>query len=233
MGYGAGRVTIACAAILACLFQATSPLCENKNGLTVIDTFTSCIDSKTSLPCDWHATRQDVSMFSLQREEGDYFVKIKTQGGCTAIGKRFSFEPVSTPYLQWRWRAHILPERGKENEKEKADSGAGVYVIFSGTFMLNKIIKYVWSTTLPQGTKTESPYNSHAKIVVLRSGKDSLGIWIKETVNVLSDYTAFFSSIPPEVIAIGIISDADNTNSSAEADYDDYYISKYGNEILF
>ena len=148
------------------------------------------------------------------------------QGGCTAIGKQVRARPSESPYLHWRWRADILPAGGMENEKKKADSGAGVYVVFKGPFRLNPILKYVWSATLPRGNITESPSNSQTKIIVLESGTENLGKWIQEVVNVNEDYTRIFHDPPPDIVAIGILSDADDTKSSAAADYDDFYLER-------
>ena len=191
----------------------------------VIDTFSSCLDVKTHLPCGWHADRRDATVFSLEHENGNYFVKIKTKGGTAAIAKSFPIDCKATPYLHWSWRAHVLPEEGNENIKKKDDSGASVYVFFPGPLMLKKIVKYVWSTTLAPGTRTVSPFYFNLKVVVLRSGSDSLGKWVHETVNVFDDYTKFFGSPPDKAMGIALLSDGDNTNSSAEADYDDFYIS--------
>ena len=212
-------------ALLLFLPGASFPFIKNDKKI-IIDTFTLCIDKKTTLPCGWRATRSDVTMFSLQQEAGDYFVRIQTHGGCTSIGKRVHARPSKMPFLSWRWRVHILPTGGKENEKKKADSGAGVYVVFKGPFRLNTILKYVWSATLPMGTVTTSPYNGRTKIIVLESGKENLGKWIPEAVNVNDDYKRAFHAPPPEIVAVGILSDADNTRSNAAADYDDFYLGR-------
>jgi len=190
----------------------------------VVDTFSSCIDPKTRLPCGWHPTRDDVSMFSVGTEQENFFTRIDTKGGCTTIGKKMSYSTKEYPVLTWQWRVHKLPEGGKETKRKRNDSGAAVYVIFKGHFKLNKIIKYIWSSSLPVGTVTSSPYNPRAKMIVLKSGATNTGEWITEKVNVLEDYKRVFGDNPPEVEAIAIMSDADNTNSSAMADYDDIII---------
>ena len=117
----------------------------------------------------------------------------------------------------------VLPPGGNEKIKGNNDSGAGVYVVFKSPFLKKKIIKYVWSSTLQVGTRTVSPHFSKVKIKVIRSGNDSLGIWIEERVNVFQDFEEFFNSSPPIVEVIAIMSDSDNTKSFTLADYDDFY----------
>lgn len=191
----------------------------------VVDTFSACLSLQEGLPCGWYATQKNVHMFSLEEEEGNRFIKIKTAGGNTSLGIHFSFNTDTYRYLSWRWRIHQLPKGGREDIRRFADSAAGVYVIFNGKYRLNRIIKYVWSSTLEPGVVTESPFNRRTKIVVLRSGGTSVGQWLEENVDVFGDYKRIFGTSPPPVEAIAIMSDSDNTESVVEADYDDFRIS--------
>lgn len=191
----------------------------------IIDTFSVKNHSGENLPPGWHPSRKDISMFSIQKEMDKEFLRVKTQGGCTSIGKKHNFSVEHYPFLSWKWRIHQLPSGGNETKRNKNDSGAGIYVIFKGKFKSNDIIKYVWSSTLPPGTTANSPYNSKARIVVLRSGTEKKGQWITQKVNIKEDYRRLFGKNPPEVEVIGLLSDADNTDSEAMADYDDIQIS--------
>lgn len=191
----------------------------------VIDTFTSCVSIKRNIPCRWYATQKDVNMFSIHEENGNRFLKIKTSGGNTSLGIQCSFEVDKYRYLSWRWRVHSLPVGAREDKRKYSDSAAGVYVIFNGNLKLNRIIKYVWSTSLQEGVVTESPFNRRTKIVVLRSGDRHKGEWVEERVDVFGDYQKIFGGEPPKVDGIAIMSDSDNTESSVEADYDDFLIS--------
>ena len=121
---------------------------------------------------------------------------------------------------------HNLPEGGNETQRGKNDSGAAIYIIFKGNFRLNNILKYVWSSSLPIGTVTSSPYNKRAKVIVLKSGAGNVGKWFSETVNIQKDYQRLFGGKMPSVEGIAILSDSDNTSSSAIADYDDIKIEK-------
>ena len=141
------------------------------------------------------------------------------------MAKEFEYEFKAYPYLRWSWRAVALPEGANEERKETGDSGAAVYVVFPGRFRPDNI-KYVWSSSLPEGTATESPYNSKTKIVVLRNRSTPLGKWVSEEVNVYEDYKRLIGGEPDEVQAIAIMSDSNNTESKAIAHYDDIRIGK-------
>jgi hypothetical protein len=58
-------------------------------------------------------------------------------------------------------------------------------------------------------------------MVIMERGKERLGRWVEESVNVLADYRQAFGKDPPAIAGIAVMSDTDNTGTSAEA-YLDY-----------
>jgi hypothetical protein len=191
----------------------------------VIETFTSGTEKNKPIPKGWKSSRKDVSMYSIKEENGKFFIHAETKNGCTSIGKRINFMAEEYPFLTWNWRVQNLPEGGMETAKKTNDSAGGLYVIFKGSFMFNNILKYVWSTSLPPGTVTSSPFNSRTKIIVLEGGSEKAGKWIKETVNIKEDYKRVFGTEPPPVECIAILTSSNNTKSFAAADYADIQVS--------
>ncbi len=172
-------------------------------------------------PEGWKARGGDIEdVYTVRNEQGDKYLHADARGTSVQIGKEQSYDVSRYPVLTWRWRVTALPEGGDERKKATGDSAAGVYVVFGG-WPIPKTVKYVWSATLPPGTRTESPFAGQTKIVVLESGTAKAGRWVEERVNVLEDYRKFFGEDPGEAKGIGILSDADNTKSRAVADYDD------------
>lgn len=194
---------------------------NKKLPVIIVDTFTYSPEVSNRLPDGWYATQNDISMFSIVKEECNFYLKVKTKCGNTTIGKKCKFKVSQYPILTWRWRVHTLPQGAKESVKDFSDSGAGVYVIFNGILRMNRVLKYVWSNSLQKGVTIDSPYNGRTKIIVLRNDMDSLGVWISEEVNVYDDFRKVFNEDPPRVEGIAIMSDSDNTKSLVEADYDD------------
>ncbi len=171
-------------------------------------------------PEGWKARGGDIDDVYVVRQEGDRkYLHAEAKDQSVQIGRDEKFDPKRYPTLTWRWRVQALPAGGDERKKETGDSAAGIYVIFGGWPVPNTV-KYVWSATLPPGTRLESPFADETKIVVLRSGNSNPGEWVQERVNVLEDYRKFFGEDPPEAKGIGILTDSDNTNSRAAADYD-------------
>jgi hypothetical protein len=87
-----------------------------------------------------------------------------------------------------------------------------------------RAVKYVWSTTLPVGTRATNPSYWRAKTIVLRTGTAELGTWQQETVDLYQDYKELFGAEPGEVQGIALITSSDSTSSVAAADYDDFVL---------
>ena len=86
-------------------------------------------------------------------------------------------------------------------------------------FMHTETLEYVWDETAPKGTVKTSPYFNKIKLIVAESGKKDLGRWVQEERNIYEDYKKAFGKEPGRVGAIAIMTDTDNTQSSAEASY--------------
>jgi Protein of unknown function (DUF3047) len=173
-----------------------------------------------NLPLEWKVMRGKGTEYSVAREDSLVVLHAVSHQGNTLIGRKIQLLIANHPVMSWKWKAMQLPDSGKETEKHKNDSSCGVYVLLK-TGLFFRALKYVWSTTLPAGTALESRHNSNVKIIVLESGKEHLGQWVSERVNVRDDINRFFGDKWNEIHGIGIMTDSDNTHSSAEAWYAD------------
>jgi hypothetical protein len=162
-------------------------------------------------------------IYRVMEESGNRFLHAYADHQAIQIGIVHVFQPREFPLLRWRWRVTQLSPGGDERRKETHDSAAGVYVFFDNqTFP--RLIKYVWSATVPMGTRVQNPLYWRAKIVVLRSGPSSLGEWHQETVNFYLDYQDLFGTEPGQVQGIGLMTSSSSTQSVAIADYDDFLL---------
>ena len=179
------------------------------------------------LPSGWRAlnTRKARGIYRVRMEGGNAYLEAHTRGEAVQIGKEFSVDPHQWPYLTWRWRVHRLPVGGDERIRDRNDSAAGVYVVFRRGWPspLRHTLKYVWSASKGLKGKTlRGLVNPNSFYIVLEDATSPRNQWIQETVNVLEDYRRLFHKDPPEVLGIGVLTDGDNTQSEAWADYDDF-----------
>ena len=126
----------------------------------------------------------------------------------------------------WKWKVIKFPQKWEgvfEDAEwvEKDDYAARFYVIFPGlTFNGTKTLEYVWDRYLPEGTILTNPHFENIKIIVAQSG-ESEDEWVFEERNINEDYQKAFGRKTPKVGAIAIMTDSDNTASTAEALYDE------------
>ena len=81
-------------------------------------------------------------------------------------------------------------------------------------------IEYIWDESLPEGTIITSPYFKGLKLIVVESGKKNIERWVYEKRNIYDDYKKAFGRPPRRrVSAIALMTDSDNTLSTAEAFY--------------
>jgi hypothetical protein len=179
-----------------------------------------------AFPGQWRV-RGDVDqarlIYQVTEENGDRFLHAHADQQAIQIGIVHVCQPREFPLLRWRWRVTELPPGGDEHRKETHDSAAGVYVIFDNR-IFPRVIKYVWSATVPVGTRLQNPLYWRAKIIVLRSGSSGLGEWRHETVNFYQDYRELFGAEPGQVQGIGLMTSSSFTKSVTVADYDDFLL---------
>jgi Protein of unknown function (DUF3047) len=89
-----------------------------------------------------------------------------------------------------------------------------------------KSVKYIWSRVVPVGTRLTSSAGS-TQVRVLRSGADQAGQWLDEQADVREDYRTLFGvAKPPKPAGIAVLTDSDDTKSSAQGDYVNFRICR-------
>jgi hypothetical protein len=101
-----------------------------------------------------------------------------------------------------------------------------VYAVFPHTPVSVKSVKYIWSRVVPVGTHlTSSAGNTQVR--VLRTGADKVGQWVEEQVDVREDYRRYFGgSDVPRPAGIAVLTDSDDTKSTARGDYAAFRVCK-------
>jgi len=164
-------------------------------------------------------------LYSIDPDPKTGHLIAQSDKACSGLLYRMQFYPKNTPMISWQWQVVKFPDAQKTSADqggwiEKDDYAARVYVIFpSWYFMHTETLEYVWDETSPEGTVKTSPYFNKIKIIVAETGKKNLKKWVSEERNIYEDYKKAFGKEPGRVGAIAIMTDTDNTLSTAEALY--------------
>lgn len=163
-------------------------------------------------------------------DDGDRRLVAKSDKTSSGLFYPIKFNPNKYPYLSWRWKVRKFPSKNqvisditKKSWIERDDYAVRVYVIFPTFIFTNtKCIEYIWAERLPKGAILTSPFFKNIKLIVLQSGNEKIDEWLTEERNIVEDYKAAFNRTPSvNVGAIALMTDSDNTQSSAEGCYSD------------
>ena len=178
------------------------------------------------------------SLLDLPREldrDDDYFEIVAERGGKSARaytrdesvqvvrlnGDGYQWDLDTHPMLAWQWKAKRLPEGAREDKDRYNDAGAAVYVTFDSKDWLGRprSIKYTYSSTLPVGTTAKY---GPLRVVVVASGADGIGDWVRCQRNVAEDFKRLFGrKTLPRPGYIMLWSDSDNTHTVSDVYFDD------------
>lgn len=168
-------------------------------------------------------------------------VKAVSEASASGLTKEVKIDPKAFPVVRWRWKVENLLQNSDVGRKDGDDYPARLYITFeydpdkvgfskmlkykAGRAIFGYIpigaLNYIWETRTPVGTIVENAYTDFARMIVVESGPQKLGMWIDEERNVYEDYKRAFDEEPPMINGVAIMSDTDNTKERATAYYGD------------
>lgn len=180
--------------------------------------------------------------YTLEGNGKTFWIKAESRNAVSALVREVRVNPKVHPILRWRWRVENVIQKGDERKKEGDDYAARVYVNFRydpekaspwerakyalaygiyGHYPPKGALNYIWANKLERGQVVDSAYTSRSKMIAVESGPEKIGAWVTEERNIYRDYMSYFGEEPPDVIAIAIMTDTDNTGEEAVAYYAD------------
>ncbi|MDA0225850.1 MAG: DUF3047 domain-containing protein [Proteobacteria bacterium] len=171
-------------------------------------------------------------------------VVLEAQARAAASGlyRVLRVDPRRHSALEWRWR---IPERVAGADPRRAsreDAPARLIVSFhgdikkldfgdrmqmrlakalSGRALPYATLMYVWSDTVAEETVVHNPHTDRIRMIVVRGEGNDVKGWTTVRRNVLADYRKAFDEDPWDMVAIGVMTDTDNTGRTASAWYGD------------
>jgi hypothetical protein len=180
-------------------------------------------------PMEWKARKESGrEVYTVQEEGGKRFLHALSRGkGIQAAREVQGWDLAAYPILAWSWRPREFPKGADERQSSGNDSVLAVYMLVPYSRVAGpKAVKYIWSEKVPAAAHLTSN-NGLTQVRVLRSGTGGRGEWHQEKVNVLEDYRKYFDvRETPKPIGIAVLTDADETKSSAAGDYAEFKICR-------
>lgn len=166
---------------------------------------------------------------------------VRATADCAASALVLSVDDVDlavTPRLAWRWRVVRALDVADERTKAGDDFAARVYVGFAwdpataslgerlrhalgvrlyGPELWGAALVYVWTSHVAPGTSWPNPSTARARMIAVARGPADG--WRDAVVDVRADHARWFPRARPDVTAVGVMTDADDTCGTAVADY--------------
>lgn len=179
---------------------------------------------------DWNQRKftSSVTDYSLDTTDNQTVLTARSASSASMLYKKVQIDLNKTPYLNWRWQvAKTFPHNTNEQHRDGDDFPARVYIAIKPALLEIKprAISYVWASHAKQFSTWPNPFTKNVMTLALQSGDAHAGQWQSEKRNLKEDIQQLFG-MPIEMIeGIAIMSDTDNTNSSAIAYYHDFFFS--------
>jgi hypothetical protein len=217
--YGAVARLLAIAVTFPLLLpEAGGPAAQTADCLTITDFSKNKVGE---FPSDWRARKDEgKEVYTVREEGGKRFLAAVSKGLGIQGAKEREWDLDAYPVLAWSWRPREFPRGADERSAGTNDSALAVYMLVPHSRIRGpKAVKYIWSEKVPVGTHLTSN-TGLTQVRVLRSGPAAKDRWTEERVNVLADYKKLFKeSETPKPAGIAVLTDADDTDSTAAGDY--------------
>ena len=181
------------------------------------------------------------TVYSLIDDSGTVVVKAQSEAAASGLTHAMRIDPKRYPLLRWRWKVDHVIQKGDVRTRQGDDYAARIYITFAyepdkvsfgkkvkykaAQFLYGDVpigaINYIWDNKTPVGAIVDNSYTDFVKMIVVESGNDKAGLWLEEERNIYQDYKLAFGEEPPMISGIAIMTDTDNTGSSATAYYGD------------
>ena len=181
------------------------------------------------------------TVYELVRDGQTVVVKATSEASASGLTKAVSIDPNVFPVVRWRWKVENLLTHSDVSRKNGDDYPARLYITFAydsdkvglgrklrfkaGQALFGDIpigaLNYIWDTRAPAGAIIENAYTDFARMIVVESGPQKVGMWVDEERNIYEDYKKAFGEEPPMINGVAIMSDTDNTKERAIAYYGD------------
>lgn len=165
----------------------------------------------------------DVVPYRVVEEDGNRFLRAEDRGENVMLYKEIRFETEDYPFIGWRWRVRAVPEGADARFESSADSAAGLYLTYRRKLgLVPETVKFVWSEHLSKGAAFRRSGVGQAWTVVAGSGVAQDDVWHQVYFRVNDVYGKTFGGRGvSRPLGIGVLTDANSTESFAAADYDD------------
>ncbi len=180
------------------------------------------------------------SQFAYTRKDGRDAMAVTSLASASMVRKQVRVEPAELGSVRFSWKVPELITQADMALREADDSPVRIVLAFEGdrsrlsarNAALSELalaltgeelpyatLMYVWCNQRAPGSVIVNPRTDRIRKLVVESGQGKLNQWLDYERNIRADYEKAFGEAPGALVGIGIMTDSDNTRSSARAWY--------------
>lgn len=188
----------------------------------------------------WQLPGKRTTQFRPVRLDGRDAVSVTAEASASMLRKRVRIEPAALGQMNFSWKVPELIAQADMAEREADDAPVRVVLAFdgdrrtwsarnatlsemarllTGEEMPYATLMYVWCNRRAPGTVIVNPRTDRIRKLVVESGPRRLGQWLDYERDIRADFIHAFGEEPGALVAVGVMSDTDNTRTSTRAWY--------------
>lgn len=178
--------------------------------------------------------------YTPARFDGREAVAVRAEASASMLRQTLRIEPADLGRVRFSWKVPALIGQADLAQRDKADSPVRVLLAFEGDrsklsmkdAMLSELaqlltgepmpyatLMYVWCNTRAPGSVIANARTERIRKLVVESGPQRLNQWLDYERDIRADFERVFGEAPGALVGIAIMTDTDNTRSSARAWY--------------
>jgi hypothetical protein len=180
------------------------------------------------------------TQYRYERKNGRDAILVRAVSSASMLRQTVRIEPDRLGQLRFSWMVPALISAADLAQRDTDDSPVRIVLAFEGDRArfsakdaalseLSEVLTgeplpyatlmYVWSNRREPGSVIINPRTSRIRKLVMESGPERLLQWLDYERDVRADFIKAFGEAPGALLAIGIMTDTDNTRSEAQAWY--------------
>lgn len=192
---------------------------------------------------DWQEFRLPGKLsapFQPVSRQGRSALEVQAHRSVSVLRRQFDPPVQAVGKLAFSWKVEALPEGADLKEASATDAPVRILLAFDGdrstwsarTHRLSELsrlltgeplpyatLSYVWSQDDPVDAVLNNPRTDRIRKVVVESGQANLGVWRDYQRDVRADFIRAFGEEPGALLAVALMTDTDNTQSTLKAWY--------------
>ena len=178
--------------------------------------------------------------YTPEKKGGREAMRAHAASAASMLRRTVHITPQDLGRVRFSWQVAELMATADLTSRDKSDSPVRLVLAFEGDrsrfsakdAMLSELshaltgepmpyatLMYVWSNTRPAGTVIKSRRTDRIRKLVVESGSKNLNTWLDYERDIAADFELAFGERPGTLVGIGVMTDSDNTRTTAQAWY--------------